>query len=415
MPILKTTPDPDQFSVHAQDVLRGVRESLANLLATVDASPSEPQELARRFKLHKSLTWKIGKVICEHDPWMAAVHLPGPVGLNTFVTALQRAGAPAEAAASVHRAAQEFQRLIDVHSDDRETLEVMAGSVSRGVAEATAESTRKLGFQANAAAWGVRALAQISAHFVAPNAQSPEHLDLGVICGFVHFQRLRHNATWPVATRRSMHDDGSPMGEHIEPLDPTIGPNDAPIMRQFCSDPVPAMRPVHSTNGTTRFEFTEGPIGKTAASTCMLGWIARSLFPRHAEPGDQFGEHIVHLTTPVEVVYHDLFVHRSLNFAISPAPAAMVYSLLPGGPVYPFDGHNRGLMPLPEKAIDLGATTVAVSMPESPRYNRMIEFGAQRLGHPIGDFHAFRFRIAYPTIPTMALYRYRLPERTASG
>jgi hypothetical protein len=227
----------------------------------------------------------------------------------------------------------------------------------------------------------------------------------------VHFQRLRHDASWPVATRRSMHDDGSPMGERIEPMDPTLGPDDAPVLRQFCSEPAPELRGVSSGGGTTRFEFTEGPIGKTAAATCVLGWIARSLFPKHAEPTDRFGEHIVHLTTPVEVVYHDLFVHRSLEFALSPGPTAHVYSLLPGGPVYPFDGHQRGLMPVPERAIDLGATTVAVSMPESARYNRMIELGATRLGYPIGEFHAFRFRIAYPTIPTLAVYRYALPER----
>lgn len=406
---MATSTAHDPFSAHAQDVLREVRESLSNLLASVGADPAEPQSLARRFKLHKSLTWKIGKVICEHDPWMAAVHLPGPAGLNTFVSALQREGASEQAAQAVHHAAAEFQRLIDTHSSDRETLEIMAGSVSSGVARATGESVRKLGFQANSAAWGVRALAQLSAHFVAPNAHKKEMLDLGVVCGFINFQRLRHDATWPVATRRSLHDDGTNRLESIEPMDSGTSHDGAPILRAFCSDPMPELRAARSANGTTRFEFTEGPIGKTAAATCSLGWIARALFPIHATPDDQYGEHIVHLITPVEVVYHDLFVHRSLGFALN--PTTHLYSALPGGPAYPEDGRERGLLPLPEKTINLGATSVAVSMPESPRYNRMLDLAAERMGHSIADFHAFRLCIRYPTIPTLALHRYRLPER----
>jgi hypothetical protein len=207
--------------------------------------------------------------------------------------------------------------------------------------------------------------------------------------------------------RRSLHDDGSLASERIEPMDPAVGPDEPPLLRSYCSDPAPRLRAMPAAGGGTRFEFTEGPIGKTGAATCILGWIARAIFARRRRADDRYGEHIVHLSTPVEAAYHDLLVHRSLGFALQ--PTGHLYGALPGIPTYPAE-RERGELALPEPVLDLGASAVAATMPECARYARMIEFGAARMGHAVSDFYTYRLRIRYPTIPSLVLYRYELEE-----
>lgn len=370
----------------------------------------QPQEIARRFGLDKTLAWKIARVICDDDTLAAAVHVPGRASVKNFVEVLGRKGAKAEATAPVLAAMDRLEQLIERHSGDRGTFEVMLGNASEELMRKRGEAARKMAYQGASAIWGVRARVHTSLHFVAPSVGSEDLLDLAVVAGFVDFQRLRPDVAWSVARRATLSTKGDPQTfGTIVPMDPSLTREEPPILKQFSSTPTPEIRQTQAQGNITRFELTEGPIGNTAAATCILGWIARGISHRYRSEGDEYGEHIVRLSTPVEVLYHDLYVHRSLGFAMN--PEVHVYSDLPGGPTFPYDGLDRGKLPVMEEVVDLGEGPPNAAAADLPNYRAMVDYAAEGMGWTLRDFHAYRYRQRFPPIPTLCLYRYALLQR----
>jgi hypothetical protein len=398
------------FVEEATAILREVRASLASLVESVGANPNQPQELARRFGLDKTLTWKIARVICDDDTVASATHVPGRASLRNFVDVLEEQGAKSEATAPVLAAMDRLEEVIAKHSGDRGTFEVMLGTASAELARKSGESARKMAYQGSSGVWGVRARVHASLHFVAPNADDSDRVDLAVIAGLVDFRRLRPDVAWAVARRATTTDSGELRElERIDPMDPTLGPADPPILKQFCSTPLPSLRQARGHDGVTRMELVEGPIGNTGAATCMLGWVVRGIWDKYRAEADEYGEHIVRLSTPVELLYHDLYVHRSLDFAMK--PEVLLYSDLPGGPRYPQDGAEHGRLPVTEDVVDLGEGPPSASAADLPHYRAMVELAVERLGWTLNEFHGFRFKLKYPPIPTLCVYRYGLVQR----
>jgi hypothetical protein len=395
------------FIEDAKGVLQQVRNSLNALVDAVGADASQPQEMARRFSLDKTLAWKIARVVGSEDTWSAAAHIPGRAGVRTFIDALERAGAPRQRAESVREAMDSFEALIERHSGDRDTFEIMLGGISDQMARKQGETFRKMAYLGNSAIWGVQARVHLSTHFMSPSRKAADMLDYAAITGLTDFRRLRHDVPWAVSSRMTYTDEGKARdnGFHFPPMDPAVGPSEPPILREFCSTPTPELRAVH-TNNATRFEFTEGPVGHTASSTCALGWLILAGSSRYRTSDDRFGESATTVNTPVETLYLDVYVHRDLDF---PTPKLLAYSRMPGGPSYPHDG-ARGQLPVTEEITDLGCPPDVI-VPGVPRYGQMVAYATERLGYPAREFHGFRFRLRYPPVPSLVLYRFELPER----
>jgi hypothetical protein len=397
------------FIEDAKGVLQEVRTSIYALVDAVGADASQPQEMARRFSLDKTLTWKIARIVGSEDTWSAAAHIPGRAGLRTFIEALERAGAPPERAESVREAMVRFEELIERHSGDRDTFEIMLGGVSDHLARKQGEAFRKMAYLGNSAIWGVQARAQVSVHLMCPSRTAPDLVDYGIICGLMDFRRLRQDVPWAVSSQMSYTDEGRSR-EHapLMPMDPALSPTATPILRDFCSAPLPQIRTVEAANKTTRYEFTEGPVGHTASATCILGWLMPETASRYRTPADHFAENTLVINTPVETLYHDVYVHRDLNFTLP--PKLLMYSRMPGGPVYPFDGQERGQLQVTEDITDLGSPPDTM-VPGVPRYAQLVSYATERLGHPVREFHGFRFRLRYPPVPSLVLFRFELPPK----
>lgn len=390
-----------------------VRRALASIVEAVGANPQQPQELSRRFGLDKTLTWKIARFICDDDMLAAATHLPGRASVRNLVEALVKGGATPERATKVLDAMDRFESIVSTHSGDRETFEVMLGSASGQLARRRGVAARKQLYQGASAIWGVQARVHVSLHFIAPSIEKPEMLDIAVICGFIDFRRLRPDVSWTVARRSTFIRDGTPQpSPNTVPLDERLERDAAPVLERFCSKPVPRLRGVFQPAGEmTRFELEPGPVGNMAAADCILGWMARGVVSRYRREGDETGENIVRLSTPAEVLYHDLYMHKSLGYSGGPAPEVFLYSDLPGGPTYPLDGLEAGLLPIAEEVIGLGETPTGAVTTDIPDYEEMVSLAIGRLGYGANDFHGYRLRLRHPPIPTLALFRYPLAER----
>jgi hypothetical protein len=402
------TPNSTPFLAEGSSAVHRLRRALAELLTSVGADPSEPQELARRFKLDKTLTWRISRVIREEDAWEAVGHIPGRPSIKALIEKLELSGAPAKSAEAVRDAMDAFERFVSIHSGDRETLEIMVGVGNRPSAAKRMELFRKQGFQANSAAWGVQARVQFSCHIMMPSADQGM-VDLVSVVGLVDLRRLRPNVPWAIALAQAWEDQTPEIDARPEPLLPEEMVDGVPLIPEFCSKPLPSLRTKTSPGGTKRFEITDGILGYTGAATLVLGWRwARTASIYESFPNDT-GEHGTNLSTPVEMMIQDLLVHRSLTFALN--PSAAVYSTLPGGPRYPDEGPDVGRMPMPEEVVGLGGQPPNMTTIEVPRYQELVEFTLARLGRSADEFHGFRHRVRYPTIPTVAVLRHPLLRR----
>lgn len=399
--------DAKPFVEDGKTAVHGLRRAFADVLASLGADASEPQEISRRFGLDKTLAWRIARVIREDDAWEAVQHIPRRPSVRLFITAMAKHGASADLVDSVWQALDQFERFVEVHSGDRETLEAMVSAAAKRSAGKRLEMFRKTGFQSNSALWGVQAKSQISIHIMMPQRDNDEMLSMATMCGLVDFRRLRPSVPWTVASLSQWDEPGVPDSlQRVVAIDPAVRTGEPPLVRRFCSDMLPTIRAVEERRDLVRFMLDEAPVGNTGAATVVMGWAFTTPVSKYqAHPGEM-GEHGVMMCTPVESVVHDLFIHRSLKFAFN--PTAHVYSQLPGGPTYPGSGRLAGLLPVPGEVVDLGAGPPDTTTPEVPRYREMFDFAVTQMGHTMNDFQGYRFRIRYAPIPALAVLRHAL-------
>ena len=399
------------FATHVKTVAYALREALADLVASAGADPTQPQEMARRFDLNKNLTWKISRIICETDPMSTIPLLPGKSGMGILVRSLKAAGASERAVSCVHRALAEFDRMVNTHTGDRHTLEMMLGNLTRDGEQQRNEAHRKLAFRGNSAIWGVQARVQLTTNIIAPSSVAEDKVDLGWLSGLVDFRRLRPDVPWAIASARKFETNGKELAVgRIEAIDPRFAKEgDVPLLGDFCSQPIPEIRSVDVSEGTLRYELAEGPVGNTAAATCIVGLFGRAFITRYRYGVNTLGEHIARLSTPVELLIHDLFVHEDLDYAMN--PEVTLHNQLPGGPMYPTSGRDVGRLPLQEQIIELGPGANGVLTPEVTQYRKMLHSVFERLNWDPARFRGFRFKQRFPPIPSLAILRYELPER----
>ncbi|MEM8677993.1 MAG: hypothetical protein AAGF97_01450 [Planctomycetota bacterium] len=399
------------FDQHVKQVFQEVRVSLSDLMLSVGSDPSRPQEAARQLGIHKNLAWKVSRIIREMDPATALSAMPGREGLNIFLRAIEKSGAHERSVTAARNALAEFERMISIHSGDRDTLELMLSGLSQEADAQRSEALRKLSYRGNSAIWGVQARIQLCVNIISPS-EDPEWADLAWLSGLVDFRRLRSDVRWPIAAARKADDAGEEvsLGE-IKPIDSDADYMESPpLLRDFCSSPLPEIRVATANDGMLRYELLEGPIGKTAAVTCMVGIVGRKFVRRRRVEGDTIGEHNARLNTPAELLIHELYVHEDLEHALH--PRALLYSQLPSQPSYPLGGRESGVLPLAEQVQSLGGGPPDSFLPELQEYSRNLQSVFDRLGWDSQRFHGFRLRLKYPPMPALAVMRYDLPAET---
>lgn len=392
----------DPFLGEGHSRVVALRDAILATLQSVGADVEEPQEISRRYGLDKTLAWKLSRLVTESDALVSVVHAPRLPGLQLFERAMAKHGAPTPTLASLRFAIEQFEAFVSENAGDRDVMEIMITSTHQRANAKRLEQFRKDGFVANSAVWGVSAKTHYALRMMLPNDKQPDMIDMVTVSGFLEFRRLRSDVPWTVSTLSQWQLESDITPTAIFPLDERTN---IPFAADFCSKPLPPMKAIPDGKDKTRFMLDPGPVGNAAAADVLLGWVHYATASKRAIVPGERGEHGVLLTTPVEMLFHDLFIHESFDFAMK--PQAHMYSMMPNGPGYPANAPGPQVLPVPADIVEVDGST---DTPEVPCYAPLMESLMQRLNSNIQQFRGFRVKVKYPPIPAMHVFMHDLLE-----
>ena len=132
-----------------------------------------------------------------------------------------------------------------------------------------------------------------------------------------------------------------------------------------------------------------------------------SLIPGQAVPVDRMPGHWLlaraRVRLPVEVLYHDVMVHRDLPVTMPPQ-FQLFGDLRTGDDAISHDASEQ--LPCFESVTHLGRGPVSLFAPEFPRYSELAQDAIEGLGWNPQEFEAYRCRFAYPVLPCTAVLRF---------
>jgi hypothetical protein len=397
------------------DVHQALSALQAALGAAVEALPEYPRrapDLVRQLGLERNLAWKLFRLVNERDVFVAARFVPGPASIESFIAAAAGAGVGAALLEKVSQAAADYAGVVRLHAGDRASADIMLG-VRTG--EAGELALRRNAFRSMSYLAGVQAEAQLQTFIFAPSPGEIDKIDGVSLNGFVGLTRVRPDA--PVVIGRAMvtNDDGTVIkAARDEAIDGPLGDGEyVPLLRDFCSTPLPRFRQVPGERGFVENELEEGPVGKTGAITFMTGNVIRARASRYRDELNAKWDLVARLRTPTSLLVLDVLIERSIFGPITPHVG--VYSDLFGHALQRGPARERYRLPSVHKVETLGQGTGAAHTSEIPRYSRMLQHVMDKLQWDGSRFIAYRARIEYPFTPTSVVVSFDLLERPSDG
>jgi hypothetical protein len=401
------TKDP-KFEAACGDAVGRLRSALVELYESVGADPANPQAVARKFGLNKTLTWNVSRILQAPTSVAAIPHVPGVQSIEKLVRATQGNGASGAVVEDVRAAALAFEEVIEIHVGDRATLDLVLDGFESSDSSGL-ELSRKLGFRGNSGICGVQARTRLMCCFLAPAADDPARLDMAMVSGYVGFRRLRSPIEWPIFKVRQWSDVDEPLAtQRWAPIEsPESDQSGSQLLTQFSRGAQPEINVV-STNEGLDYMLQPGPIGNAGAFDCFRGEVLRSAVGRYKTSADETGEFGVNITSPAEHLVFDLLVHKDLAFALSAKP--LVFGRISpqgertGGPDDP------SLLPIRPTISELVGTPPAVATPLVPRYSDLVRVVCKDLGWDSADLRGIRLQLRFPPLNSAIVLRFGLPD-----
>ena len=391
------------------EVLHQVRASLSLLIVSAGGDPAKTRETARHLELSNNLVWPVSRFINAEDITTASGDVLDRLKFEKVCAACDAKGADQILLQNTRQAISKLHEVITLSAGDRQSFSLMLTGLGHEDVTLRQEDTRKMAFLSNSSLWGVQCRHSFKTVIFTPNADDPDYVDAIRIFGMVDFRRLRPVA-WPLYRMHGYYDDGSVRPGTGIPIEPPVeGMGPVPLLKDFCSDPLPALRAVKRDYGQ-QFDLKEGPIGNAGLLTCVIAdrlvkWQSAYLIP---ETNEYMGA-LFDLGTPLENMLFDVFIHQDLPHSGPPQSVLLDRLTAPRG----YDPKSDALlhMPLSNKVLSLGSGLVGNASAQYPEYPQLIKYVFDQVGLIPDQFQGYRLSIRYPQIPTAANLFWKSPEK----
>ncbi|MEZ6243176.1 MAG: hypothetical protein R3B57_09045 [Phycisphaerales bacterium] len=365
-----------------------------------------PADLARRTGLDTKLAWKLHRILSSEAAMACGPYVPGRRGLSIMAEALAEAGAPREKVAELNEAAETFLSLVRRHGGSRRAFDALLAEHGESGAERSDLEQRRLAYEGSSYIWGVRAATNLATFIVAPSEEK-DMLDIALIRAVYDLQRVRKKVSWRLARMFfQTPQKGVRKVERREAINPkrrgTPVTEELPLLDEFCTSPMPEYERIESAQGVVEYQLAEAEVGTQGSVTCVMGEVVRACQTRYSDDETplriRFG-----LRTPAELGVVDLLMHQDLFHRAAPR-VKLMSDLFAGEAHSPYQVADE--LPTPERLEVLGADVRRAGLREAPEYVAMLERSLEWLGWEREAFDIYRFRMAYPPIPTTLMYIY---------
>jgi len=395
----------EDFPIEAKRCLAYLQDALISVIDAANPESDRAQDLARAMNIDKNLAWKVARITHTRDPFGGIEHLMGRQGLAIFLKAAAKAGASREQIARCQSAMDEFEALVSHHAGDRPTLEALASGLSREAFERSSGRVLRQFYQGAAYVWGIQASARLACRIVAPSAEDA-YLDVAKIDGYAKIRRLREHARCPIGHwhvwKREIPDTQLHSDRWIlraEPIDPEVSGDAPPVLRAYCSEPLPEVEVIRDRNGRIEYVLSGSTVGAGSLADVVLGSVVRAAFERYATDGPSFGNLHVTIDTPVETLYYDTILHEDLLPWMRPIP--QMHSVLRPSEMPPGETMPGEALRFPLRIDEFGPDLTSGDTSDIPHYSTMIGAAIDKLGWDPKRFRVFRIKFRHPPIATM--------------
>ena len=392
-----------------EDVTRtilGLRKAIGLVVNQLPQRIENPHDVYQVLGLDKKLGWRIYKIIHEDDLFFAAQFVPGKHSFGRFIKSCKNRGVTTNYLDDALSAVEDFYEIIDIHSGDRQSMDMMLMANSRDGKEQAYNSLRKQAYYAQSHLLGLQAETQLDAWIFGPSKQ-PGMLDVAEVKGLFDIRRNRPGVKWVIDTPCFFSGKEHEEQVFTDSIDPGIKCNlleKVPFLEKYCSNPLPMLKTVTSHNCGPVYELEDGPVGNTNLIDTVTGTVSRGIFPVQPELGEEHHEVSVKVYTPVQNLVLDLFIHETMAETMAGNPSAKLlfdYYNHGGALAYRSD---RDVAPMNIKPMMIGTGTNSAYMPLLPRYSEMLTDVFQCLRWDPDEFIVYRTRVEFPIVPSSLYY-----------
>ncbi len=388
-----TTVTPIDFQA-AEAVALRLKAEFGQLIETFPRSARKASGMARWLNLQVPLCHRV--LTAARKPTQTAETLttiPGSAGLEIFIDAARRCGAPLERLDAAGAAAAEFENLIQrFGGSQRKLIDALGAAENAGggaAGEAGAGSHGRRLSELRAANYrlacelsGASADATVSLRVHTPSPDEPGQLDVHGVVGRTGFER--QNAALPIVLAH-----GVPI-QQAEGTQPPRG--DQRLLDDFCSKPLPRLTTVMRDNSIVEIvdpnfemrgpmDFLAGPFtGKSVSMTV---------------DGRRYLNSISMCGAPSRSLLTDVYLPAAVAAKMTCAAASYRHGIFGGISGDPskrwFDRLPGSLMP--------GLLGRGLDNAQSECYGRQGELTARlfsHLGIDAGQYVGYRLEVAYP-------------------
>jgi hypothetical protein len=384
--------------VEVSAALTRLQRAVQGLVRQLPSYPTRSPELQQMLGIDRSLAWKVHRLVHARTAAEAAAFVPGQSAMEILCAAARNAGADEGAIVAVMEAFAGYDRAAATHVGDRRSARLMLTS-DDPAGEGRAElGMRRAAYEAGTFLAGLRARAHLQTFIVAPGSV-PGRADMIAIKGMYELERLRAEAPFTMArVRFAKPGDAQFHDAPVKPLDELGAVQMVPLIREFCSKPLPTFAAAEREGGGLEDELMNWTVGKMGAVTVVSGVSARDHFQTVASGGDEESRIGARLRVPCQVLVLDEIVDRRVWGEDS--PEVEVYSELSGDASW-YTRSLRGLrVPISVRVESMGRGLGAWTTPEIPRYEELLAFAFESRGLRPEDFDGYRVRIEFPLLPT---------------
>ena len=402
-------PRPEQpdkaLQIDAERVLSELGDRLRTVLERFNHGSATTRDLEHDLGLHKTLCWRILQVANAREPLAAAQHVPGDEGLEKFLRAAGRAGVDRPTLDAVREAAERYRALMKLHAGDRASFEVMLLSLAEpGDSAVELKAARRAGYRSTSYAWGAQTAVRILSVIITPSGT--DAVDLATIRGHVRARRIRDEGA--IRLSRTVEHDTDEPGQRrsvAEPIEPENLVGGVPLLRDFCTNPLPPLEAVQLPGMNVEYRFTTQPIGELAAITTFTGEVRRGLKgARWQTEGNTSNALMMTIRDPVGLGVIDLWAPPEFGFE----HRALLIAAIGVDPLSqkPTQWH---ILPASVKVERMGRGLHAARITEAPTYENALARCFQRLAWDPATYELHRIQLEYPVLGSCMVLQTQLP------